>query len=96
MGVATHIEIPACTLYSIGETDTQQPIVWMGGYGGWYEIKPSAAYLPIHDKMCEAVALYYRIVDIHKEIYDAQKKKKTVQRADIRDIFPKVSLTFMV
>ncbi|KAF4469733.1 hypothetical protein FALBO_3379 [Fusarium albosuccineum] len=66
------LEIRRSTRYSIGEAEGGQAIIWVLGKGSWYEINPSPAYLPIYNKMCEAVVLYYRIMDIYK----AKKPKK--------------------
>lgn len=72
------IEISTCTRYSVGEADddvdesdinasrrSRAPILWLSGRGAWFEINPSAAYLPIYRDICEAIRLYYAIYDIY-------------------------------
>lgn len=82
------IEIPACTSYSVGEVKddadeedidprrrSRPPVLWLGGYGAWFEINPSAAYLSIYRTICEAIRLYYAIYDIY-----ADKGAKSLNR----------------
>ncbi|KAF7549041.1 hypothetical protein G7Z17_g6643 [Cylindrodendrum hubeiense] len=62
------------------EAEDGQPLIWVSGKGGWYEIFPSPTYLPIYNKMCEAAVLYYRIMDIYKT--QKPKKPKKGKRPD--------------
>ncbi|KAH7008218.1 hypothetical protein EDB80DRAFT_715908 [Ilyonectria destructans] len=74
------IEVRQSISYSIGEAEDGQPLIWVSGKGGWYEIFPSPTYLPIYNKMCEAAMLYYRIMDIYKT--QKPKKPKKGRRPD--------------
>ncbi|KAI5461284.1 hypothetical protein BGZ63DRAFT_486843 [Mariannaea sp. PMI_226] len=74
------IEIRQSISYSIGEAEDGQPLLWVSGKGGWYEIVPSDSYLPIYNKTCEAATLYYRIMDIIKS--EGPKRQKKGKRAD--------------
>ncbi|KAH7166062.1 hypothetical protein EDB81DRAFT_918365 [Dactylonectria macrodidyma] len=74
------IEVRQSISYSIGEAEDGQPLIWVSGKGGWYEIFPSPTYLPVYNKMCEAAMLYYRIMDIYKN--QKAKKVKKGKRTD--------------
>ncbi|KAF9765158.1 hypothetical protein IL306_002599 [Fusarium sp. DS 682] len=69
-----------CGQFSIGESDSGSPVIWILGTCGWYEIDPAPAYLPIYRKMQEAVRLYYRMMAIYrdKKPKKAKKSKKDV------------------
>lgn len=53
-----------CVSHSIGETEDKSPLVWLGGRGGWYEINPAESYRPMYSKMCQAISMYYAVVDV--------------------------------
>ncbi|KAM0558603.1 hypothetical protein ACHAPJ_004801 [Fusarium lateritium] len=74
------LEVKKCGQYSIGEADDGSPIIWVEGNCAWFEINPSPAYAPIHSKMREAVALYYRIMAIYR---DKQPKKAKKSKKEI-------------
>jgi hypothetical protein len=67
-------------------------LIWVSGKAGWYEIVPSAAYLQIYNKMCEAATLYYHIMDIYED--ETLKKSKKGKRggaiAELSPVFHRV------
>ncbi|KAF4333952.1 hypothetical protein FBEOM_12236 [Fusarium beomiforme] len=77
-----------CGQFSIGESDSGSPVIWILGTCGWYEIDPAPAYLPIYRKMQEAVRLYYRMMAIYrnKKPKKAKKSKKDVLK-DLHSMF---------
>ncbi|KAH7152319.1 hypothetical protein B0J13DRAFT_522618 [Dactylonectria estremocensis] len=83
------IEVRQSISYSIGEAEDGQPLIWVSGKGGWYEIFPSTAYLPVYNKMCEAAMLYYRIMDIYKtqKVKKAKKGKRLDPMAELSHVF---------
>ncbi|KPM41568.1 hypothetical protein AK830_g4946 [Neonectria ditissima] len=85
------IEVRQSRQYSIGEAEDGQPLIWVSGKGGWYEIIPSPAYLPIYNKMCEAAMLYYHVMDICKKqlLKKPKKGKRTNTMAELAPIFHK-------
>lgn len=89
---STEIEIRHSISYSIGLTEGGQPIIWVSGKAGWYEIMPSASYLPIYNKMCEAATLYYSIMDIYRTEPPKKPKKRKSSGlvAELSPVFHKV------
>ncbi|KAK7432770.1 hypothetical protein QQZ08_000631 [Neonectria magnoliae] len=85
------IEVRQSRQYSIGEAEDGQPLIWVSGKGGWYEIIPSAAYIPIYSKMCEAAMLYYHIMDICKNhpLKKPKRGKRPNPMAELAPIFHK-------
>ncbi|KAK7421791.1 hypothetical protein QQX98_002006 [Neonectria punicea] len=81
------IEIRQSRQYSIGEAEDGQPLIWVSGKGGWYEIIPSAAYIPTYSKMCEAAMLYYHIMDICKN-HPPKKPKKGKRPNPMAELAP--------
>ncbi|UNI18935.1 hypothetical protein JDV02_005164 [Purpureocillium takamizusanense] len=80
---STPIEIRQCITYSIGESPDGQPIIWVSGKGGWYEINPAPRYRELHRKMCEATTLYYTLQDIYSE--QPPRKAKKTKPLDLMD-----------
>ncbi|KAF4452918.1 hypothetical protein F53441_4344 [Fusarium austroafricanum] len=74
------LEVRKCGQYSIGESDTGSPIIWVEGACAWFELTPSLAYLPIYRKMQEAVRLYYRMMAVcrGRQPKKAKKSKKDI------------------
>lgn len=66
-------------MHSIGETGDGGPLIWVSGRGGWYEVTPSEEYRSTFMKMCEAVTLYYTILDVHAELSSKSKSKAKVK-----------------
>lgn len=91
------IEITSCQRYSIGETTGGKPeqdneaddadprpimsVLWVSGQGGWFEVNPAPAYVPIYRDICDAIKLYYTIYDIYDKS-DARFIKATGGSAD--------------
>ncbi|KAH6892218.1 hypothetical protein B0T10DRAFT_457933 [Thelonectria olida] len=90
---STPIEIRQSISYSIGLAENNQPLIWVSGKAGWYEIVPSASYLQIYNKMCEAATLYYTIMSIYEVENNSAKKLKKGKRvgaiAELSPIFHK-------
>ncbi|KAL1838861.1 hypothetical protein VTJ49DRAFT_2114 [Mycothermus thermophilus] len=70
---SAYIEIPNATTYSIGDLPAT---IWVAGDTGWFEIRPSEEYKPIHDEALEATVLYFTALDTTEEYYKALKAKK--------------------
>lgn len=89
-------------MFSIGEGPDGQVIMWAGGCGRWFEIRPSVVYREEYDSMSVGVKLYYSIVDCITEakqsrkngldvdkIFDAYSAKETdsaLNREDVAEI----------
>ncbi|KAF5607923.1 uncharacterized protein FSUBG_5025 [Fusarium subglutinans] len=78
----TPFEVRKCGQYSIGESESGSPVIWMLGTCGWFELNPAPAYLPIYRKMQEAIRLYYRLMAIYrdKKPKKAKKSKKDASK----------------
>lgn len=78
VGSRVPIEITNCTRYSVGEAVGEQededidpkkrsniPVLWMEGRNTWFEISPSPEYRPIYRSICDAIRLYYAVLDVY-------------------------------
>lgn len=79
-------------MYSVGESQSGEAIIWVGGEGAWYEVKPSSPYIGIYDKMCEATKLYYQLSDWHVSNVPYAKKKTAPAKVDLKEVFLDVSV----
>lgn len=61
---SAYIEIPSATTYSIGD---RPATIWVAGETGWFEIRPSEAYKPIHDEALEATTFYFTALETYEE-----------------------------
>lgn len=52
---------------SVARVAELTPVLWLDGHGGWFEIKPAPAYLPIYRNICRAIKLFYIIDGIIDE-----------------------------
>ncbi|KAL2268698.1 hypothetical protein VTJ83DRAFT_3544 [Remersonia thermophila] len=68
-----YIEIPNATTYSIGDLPAT---IWVAGDTGWFEIRPSDEYKPIHDDALEATILYFTALDTTEAYYNALKARR--------------------
>lgn len=41
--------------------------LWVAGKAGWYRISPAKGYLPLYNRMVQAVDMYYFLMDKHFE-----------------------------
>ncbi|KAF4958241.1 hypothetical protein FGADI_2613 [Fusarium gaditjirri] len=74
-----------CGQFSIGESATGSPVIWMLGTCGWFELNPAPAYLPIYRKMQEAIRLYYRLMGIYKD--KRPKKAKKSKKDALKELY---------
>jgi hypothetical protein len=51
-------------------------VLWVSGQGGWFEVNPAPAYLPIYRNICDAIKLFYAIYDIY---YHADTKFRNAE-----------------
>lgn len=49
-------------------------VLWVSGQGGWFEVNPAPAYIPIYRDICDAIKLFYALFDIYQNA-DAKFKK---------------------
>ena len=70
---------------------SRPPVLWLGGRGAWFEINPSAAYLPMYRNICEAIRLYYAIYDY----YSSRKAKSPKQGSKSIDPIERLSDVFL-
>ena len=87
------IEIRKSAIYSIGEAEDGRPLIWVSGAGGWYEINPSASYKRMYTTICEAITMYYTVVDIYEKSRPRKGKKSKPQATmdELGQVFQKVS-----
>lgn len=83
----TPIEIRKSNLYSLDLVDGQ-PVIWVSGKCGWYEIKPSPTYQHVYNEMCEAIKFYFYLLDIYTE--RALKRDNNKSSAALSQILLKV------
>ncbi|AEO56936.1 hypothetical protein MYCTH_2302469 [Thermothelomyces thermophilus ATCC 42464] len=74
---AAYIEIPRSDRYSIGDGPL---VLWVSGAAGWFEIRPSARYLPMYEQVREAITLYYSAFEVYEAYAQACGGKKKSRR----------------
>jgi len=88
-----YIQIRNSPRYCIG--DEPQPVVWVEGDAGWYEIQPHADYAAIYEKSCEGIRLYYIIMALYEKAIGknttAKQRKRIVANYDLDELFFQVS-----
>jgi hypothetical protein len=103
------IEIPECTRYSLGEAINEgnkgdedhrprSPVLWVAAEGYWFEINPSAAYLPMYRTICEAIRLYYSIYDVYSTKgakYMNRLSKSTDPIERLSEVFFQVRISYI-
>ena len=73
-----YIEIPGSATYSIGYGALG---IWVSGVCGWYEISPSPQFQDTYDQMCEAVVLYYEIMEAFEAHYAELSEYKATPKS---------------
>ncbi|EWZ45378.1 uncharacterized protein FOBCDRAFT_198962 [Fusarium oxysporum Fo47] len=81
----TPFEVRKCGQFSIGESDSGSPVIWMLGTCGWFELNAAPAYLPIYRKMQEAIRLYYRLMAIYRD--KKPKKAKKSKKDALKELY---------
>ncbi|KAF5630671.1 uncharacterized protein FTJAE_8127 [Fusarium tjaetaba] len=81
----TPFEVRKCGQYSIGESESGSPVIWMLGTCAWFELTPAPAYLPIYRKMQEAIRLYYRLMAIYRD--RKPKKAKKSKKDALKELY---------
>lgn len=81
----TPFEVRKCGQYSIGESESGSPVIWMLGTCAWFELTPAPAYLPIYRKMQEAIRLYYRLMAIYRD--QKPKKAKKSKKDSLKELY---------
>ncbi|KAI1026294.1 hypothetical protein LB504_011315 [Fusarium proliferatum] len=81
----TPFEVRKCGQFSIGESESGSPVIWMLGACGWFELNPAPAYLPIYRKMQEAIRLYYRLMAIYRD--KKPKKAKKSKKDALKELY---------
>lgn len=97
-------EVRKCGQFSIGESESGSPVIWMLGNCAWFELNPAPAYLPIYRKMQEAIRLYYRLMAIYrdKKPKKAKKSKKDALKElyqvfhEVRIAVPRMLLSYLI
>lgn len=97
-------EVRKCGQFSIGESESGSPVIWMLGTCAWFELNPAPAYLPIYRKMQEAIRLYYRLMAIYrdKKPKKAKKSKKDALKElyqvfhEVRIAVPRMLLSYLI
>ena len=88
-----HVELSPTHSYSIGFGPC---CIWASGGAGWFEINPSPKYQAMYDEMCEAIHLYYTVMDVYENAKKKQakpgKKQKGVASVPIDEVLLKVGL----
>lgn len=91
---SAHVEVQGSTRYSIGIGP--YPVVWASGEAGWFEIRPARRYEATYNQMCQAISLYYAVMDVYDEIWATKgkgKRRQELAKVKIDDVLFKVSLT---
>ena len=71
--------------------------MWVSGEAGWFEIHPHEKYATVYNEMCDAISLYYKVMQVyeiaggHKSI---RKRKKAWAKLGLGEVFFQVSLSF--
>jgi hypothetical protein len=83
---SAYIEIQKSLSYSIGYGP--YPVVWISGAAGWFEISPAPRYRKIYDEMCDAVTLYYKVMDAYEPYNKAKLDYETATAKRRRKMKP--------
>ena len=89
---SAYIEIRASHSYSIGYGP--YAVVWISGEAGWFEINPSPRYKPVYDTICDAITLYYQLIDIYniqtRTGMGNRERRKLFKKLDLNEVFYQV------
>ncbi|TPX13461.1 uncharacterized protein E0L32_006191 [Thyridium curvatum] len=91
---SAHVEVQGSTRYSIGIGP--YPVVWASGEAGWFEIRPARRYEATYNQMCQAISLYYAVMDVYDEIWATKgkgKRRQELAKVKINDVLFKYAVS---